>query len=140
MSRSLQSLFCRFHYVTGVFTFGLWSLETRFAKLQSYFFDYRRRIWFDFAMATLAVVVFRLQYHRERDVIVGMRTWSLCTGPDHKHVTVTNIVQGMSRFKELRVSELKIKFLILQRICAILGYVLVYRQTCMGITSLSRRK
>ena len=25
MSRSLQSLFCRFHYVTGVFTFGLWS-------------------------------------------------------------------------------------------------------------------
>ena len=34
----------------------------------------------------LAVVVFRLQYHRERDVIVGMCTWSLCTGPDHKHV------------------------------------------------------
>ena len=73
--------------------FHLWRLETRFARLQSYFFDYRRKIFFDFAMATLAVVVFRLSSSRNRffaafegDVIIGMLAWSFPTGPDRKRV------------------------------------------------------
>ena len=57
---AFQSLFRRFHYVTGVspLACGVWRRGLRSCTRD--FFDYRCRISFDFVMATLAVVVFRL--------------------------------------------------------------------------------
>ena len=101
--RSFQSLFRRYHYVTGVFTWGLWSLETGFAKLQSYFSDYRRRLFFDFAMGTLAVMVFRLSSNRNRFFAASEGGMIINTYRE------TSLRAGTSRFKELRVSEVLLK-------------------------------
>lgn len=98
----LQLWFCWFHYVTGIFTFGMWSLKTRFMKRQSKFFDYRRRILFDYAWLHRQLWLFFniiAGYQRILSDFVWLRwlcTWALHTGP-HQN---TNIVQGTSRFKK----------------------------------------
>ena len=95
--------------MTGVFTFGLWSLDTRLAKLQSYFFDYRRRISFDFAMARLAIVV--MISNSDAHVVAPYVMGDLVINTYRDKRRSGNVaVQGASRNINL-----------LQRICAILG-------------------
>ena len=80
-------------------------------------------------MATLAVVFFRLSPQDIEGFRIRMLTHVVAsyrghTGPDHKQTRiVTSIVQVAVQGTSRKTNQL------LQRICAILGYVLVYRQT-----------
>ena len=94
--------------MTGVFTFGLWSLDTRLAKLQS-FFDYRRRISFDFAMARLAIVV--MISNSDAHVVAAYIMGDL----------IINTYRDKRRSGNVAVQGASLKIKLLQRICAILG-------------------